>query len=252
MIPKSKNNNNNFYKLNNIIYDKLKPNPKQKYISRKNSNKNNALYNYNNSIEVDSKLFEKLQKLNKVSIQNKPLSSERIKKKSSEIKKEILLNLFSIKNSKNNMNKKDNYILYNQMELLNYNNDLFNYELNGSNDKNFSNQNIINNIVNENLFLDENENFNNTDGNNDFNIINNYNIQKFKIFNQENLNCFEPNINQINNRNNNLNINISESSNKYDLKVMKNLTKLKNMNINAIEENMDLNNELDKVRNRKL
>ena len=150
------------------------------------------------------------------------------------------------------MNKKDNYILYSQMELLNYNNDLFNYELNGSNDKNFSNQNIINNIVNENLFLDENENFNNTDGNNDFNIINNYNIQKFKIFNQENLNCFEPNINQINNRNNNLNINISESSNKYDLKVMKNLTKLKNMNINAIEENMDLNNELDKVRNRKL
>ena len=216
MIPKGKkndNNNINSYKLNYILYDKIKPTPKQKYISRKNSNKNNDLYNYNNSIEVDSKLFKKLQKLNKVSIQNKPLSSERIKKNSSQIKKQNSVDSNNIKKNENNMNKTDNYIIYNQMELLNFNNDFFNCESTESNDKNFANQNIINNFDSKNLFFDENENFNSADGNNDFNIINNFNIQKFKIFNQEKINCFEPNINQINDRNN-LNINLSESPNK--------------------------------------
>ena len=246
MIPKSKKNDNNrnSNKLNRIFDHKIKLMPKQKYVTRKNSNKMTDLYKYNNSIEVDSQIFKKLKKTNKVTFKKKPLSSERIKKNSSQISKKIPLDSITIeKKGQNNINKTDNYLIYDQMSLLNYNNDLLNNESNGSNVKNFLNQNMSYNYDKKIIFNDENEYFNNEEGNNDFNIINTYDIQKFKIFNKEKQNFFAPNINHINNINNNLNL--SESSNNYNFNSMKNISKLNN--INEIEENMNLKNELDKL-----
>ena len=248
MIPTNKKaNNTKIGKLNYICYDKIKSIPKKNYIPRQNSNKNKDIYNYNDSIKVDSKFFKKIRKINKNSLKNKPLLSERIKKNSLKKKsKEIKLGSITVQKSRmNNVNKTDNNNALNLIDIENYKREYLNSGFNDSNVKHIFDQNIIinnNNYDKKIIFYGENDNYNKTfNKNSDINGIHPYNLQNNKLNRSKNENSY-----LIPKNNNNMQgLNLSESSiNNYNFQTVDNLNKIRNINI--IKENLNLKSDLGK------
>ena len=226
MIQKNKKNRNkNLQQLNYICYDKIKSIPKQNYIPRKNFNKNIDLSNHNNSLDVGQKLFKKIKK---ISLKNKPLLSERIKRNSSKNeKRDIQLGSISVEKSDIfNINHTENYNnnTLNQKKIFDYYNNEPLYSISpSSNNKNIYDQNIIinnNNYDKKIIFYGEHNDYNKPKNIN-LNDIYSYNIQQDNSINTKNEKYhFKPNNNQSIEKNNyNPSFDLSELSNKIIINI---------------------------------